>query len=572
MLRSARWWAATLAVVVALAGCATVPTSGPVQHHTPDASGVDTGVRVDPLPPADGASQLLVVEGFLHAMGVYQPDYAVARQYLTPAASAAWRPESGVQVYSDLYPPSESDQTVVLNAPLTGTIDPSGRYEPASGQLRHDFGLVKDSADQWRISKPPDGLLVSRYLFTTSFVAANLHFTDSGGSVLAPDPRFFASGEQALAAAVRAQLAGPSAWLQPAVRRLDTTAITVGALALDSFGVLDVPLGRAAEALTLEQRRMVLAELAYTMTGFSQVNAVRVVGAGQVWRTDTGDTEVNRDAFGDLSAANVNAPRALYLFRDGELQRSRNPSTWSDFDTVDVALSKVDGFAVRGDLQEVAAVTSGGSRLEVAVLGGGKSRVRRSGGDLLRPDYARNGELWSATTAGPRTLKVYRGDASVAVDASGLPDRPLVAARLSPDGTRLALVLRRGEGTEVGLALVERRGESQDIVVSGWRRLDVTVAAGVPAGTAVDLGWVSEVELAVLQTGMAGDTSVVRVRQDGAAAADIGPSDAPALTQLAVVPGRPAGVLAAGGAAYRFDNEFNWSLSITGVDALAYSG
>ena len=106
MFRSARTIGALVAVAL-LAGCATVPTSGPVDRHTPQATGVNSGVRIDPLPPADGASPLLVVEGFLHAMSVYQPDYAVARQYLTPSASAAWHPESGVQVYADGVPPAE---------------------------------------------------------------------------------------------------------------------------------------------------------------------------------------------------------------------------------------------------------------------------------------------------------------------------------------------------------------------------------------------------------------------------------------------------------------------------------
>ena len=68
--RSTNWVAMPMALLLMLAGCATVPTSGPVEHHTPQAAGVNSGVHVDPLPPANGASQLLVVEGFLHAMGV----------------------------------------------------------------------------------------------------------------------------------------------------------------------------------------------------------------------------------------------------------------------------------------------------------------------------------------------------------------------------------------------------------------------------------------------------------------------------------------------------------------------
>ena len=75
------------ALSLLLAGCASVPTSGPVAHHTPQAASVDGGVRVDPLPPSEGASQLLIVEGFLHAMSTYQPGYAVARQYLTDAVA-----------------------------------------------------------------------------------------------------------------------------------------------------------------------------------------------------------------------------------------------------------------------------------------------------------------------------------------------------------------------------------------------------------------------------------------------------------------------------------------------------
>ncbi|MFZ0531104.1 MAG: hypothetical protein WAL91_11290, partial [Propionicimonas sp.] len=137
--------AGLVALILALSGCATVPTAGPVVHHSQQAAGVNSGVQVDPLPPTAGASQLLVVEGFLHAMSTYQPDYRIARQYLTEAASANWHPESGVQVYTDGYPPAEYGQTVMLVAPLIGAIDSSGSYEVASGQLRHDFELVRDA-------------------------------------------------------------------------------------------------------------------------------------------------------------------------------------------------------------------------------------------------------------------------------------------------------------------------------------------------------------------------------------------------------------------------------------------
>ncbi len=149
--------------MLALTGCATVPTSGPVEHHTPQAAGVNTGVHVDPLPPANGASQQLVVEGFLHAMGVYQPNYDVARQYLTPTASEGWHPESGVEVYTESDQLVESDQGVALSYVQVGSVDAAGIYLSDNTNKRYIFELAKDSDGQWRIVEParrPDGLAV----------------------------------------------------------------------------------------------------------------------------------------------------------------------------------------------------------------------------------------------------------------------------------------------------------------------------------------------------------------------------------------------------------------------------
>jgi len=92
------------------------------------------------------------------------------------------------------------------------------------------------------------------------------------------------------------------------------------------------------------------------------------------------------------------------------------------------------------------------------------------------------------------------------------------------------------------------------------------------AGSALDLGWYSQTEIAVLQTGSGGETSIIKVSQDSSTATDIGPSNSASLGQLAVVPQRQAVALGSGGGAYRFETEFNWTLSIIGVDSLAYSG
>jgi hypothetical protein len=568
-LRSSSWLAAPVALVLALTGCATVPTSGPVDHHTPQAAGVNTGVHVDPLPPADGASQLLVVEGFLHAMGVYQPDYGVARQYLTPEASEGWQPESGVEVYTESDQLVESDQGVALSYVQVGSVDAAGIYLSDNTNKRYIFDLVKDPAGQWRIVNPPTGLMVSRYMFTTNYTAVNLHFLNAAGDVLVPDPRFFASGEQALTAVVRAQLDGPSAWLEPVVQKVATTEIGVDSVTVQPDGVADIRLTAAAARLSVEQRGALLAELAYTMTGLVPVTTVQVSAGGQPWLSGFGTSQVGPQTFASLSPTNTSAARVLFAVSDEKLKRLRDPAKWEDLVDVETSVEKPEQIAVRSDLGEVAAITGAGTQLQLAPIGTGKPKVVRVGTALLRPDYARNGELWSFAASGPDGLRVYRDETALKVDASALPRGTVVAAKLSQDGARIAVALQHGTRTEVGLAVVAR---SQGAVrLTGWHSIDPTMSTG-SAGRALDVGWVSPTVLAVLQVGTTGQTSVIRVSQDGASAADIGPSNSGSLEQLAVMPQRTPVALDSGGGAYRSDGEFNWTLSLTSVDAVTYSG
>jgi hypothetical protein len=83
-----------------LAGCATIPTSGPVR------AGGDIGLqraedRVAPIgqAPIKGASPEDIVLGFLQSNADFVNDHEVARKYLTPTARQRWRPQAGTAVY-----------------------------------------------------------------------------------------------------------------------------------------------------------------------------------------------------------------------------------------------------------------------------------------------------------------------------------------------------------------------------------------------------------------------------------------------------------------------------------------
>lgn len=569
-----RLLAGWLVTSLALAGCATVPISGPVEKHTPQATGVNSGVHVDPLPPADGASQLLVVEGFLHAMSTYQPNYSVARQYLTDAASRSWHPESGVQVYADGFPPTETETSVVLSVRVTGQVDAVGSYSAVGSDaplLRQDFDLQKNEQGQWRITKPPEGLLVSRYAFTTGFVGVSLYFVDPDGSVLVPDPRFFATGDQAPTTAVKALLAGPSDWLAPAVRKTVTSGVTVSGVTVDSSGTADVTLGGAAVRLNSDQRRTLLAELAYTLTGFSQVNAIRVTVGDDIWKDDSGQAIVRPDTFNQLSPIGSAAQSTLYVVKDRKLKRLSDPNAWADLADVEVGLSRPEQIAVNRAQDEVAATTAEGTRLVVSKIGSDKAATLRNGeSGLLRPDYARNGELWSPGASGPGALEVFKGGERLKLGpgTDPVPDVRVRALSVSPDGVRVAMIVSQGGLGVIGLARVER--SDGQVTLGGWRVVDLQAITGNP-GEAIDLGWASATELVVLQAGE-DETGVLRVSQDGAISTDIGPSEALELKDVAVAPQRVVVAMSPAGTVYRRDGEFNWNVAAAATQAVAYSG
>ncbi|MCE1174919.1 MAG: LpqB family beta-propeller domain-containing protein [Propionibacteriales bacterium] len=555
-------------LVLALTGCASVPTSGPVQHYQPQQGGASSGVQVAPLPPVDGATQLLIVEGFLHAMGTYQSNYAIARQYLTTQAAEKWRPESGMQVYADGYPPTETDQSVVLIAPLAGTVDAAGAYTAAGGQVRLDFGLVKNDAGQWRISNPPSGLLVSKYLFSTGFVAVDAYFASATGAVMMPEPRFVPVATEGLAMAVNDVLAGPSAWLTPLAAGRPEPSVRAVAVTLDSAGVAQVDLPGEASAIDGELRQQLLAELTLTLCGFDQVRSVQVRAGGSTWFTSDGRDQLTPRVFAAVDPAAGGASRPAYLVAGGHLKRQQSEGNWVDLVDVQADLPKVSGVAISGAGQTWAGVSQDGTKLISGPVDGKTNRTVRTGAGLLRPEFARNGELWSPATK-VSGLKVYREGAAVSVSVTGVPHGSVVAFALAPDGDRAAAVLSQGGATTVGLLRV-RRTET-GVLLDGW--LPVGLDAGVIGSSRIlDLSWSSASDLALLRLSGDGQTSVGVASQDAAIFTEIGPGDASGLQAIAAVPGRPTLVVTGMGVLYRYDGEFNWAVASTGVDAAAYPG
>ena len=130
--------------------------------------------------------------------------------------------------------------------------------------------------------------------------------------------------------------------------------------------MVDVRLAAGAGALSLEQRRALLIELAYTMTGLSAVTAVQVSAGGLPWESDFGTSQVGPSTFTSLSPTNTSAPRVLFTVSDDKLKRLRDPSRWDDLVEVETSVDKPEQIAVRSDLGELAAITGAGTQLQTA--------------------------------------------------------------------------------------------------------------------------------------------------------------------------------------------------------------
>ena len=100
-----------LAVLVLAAGCANVPTSGLLQS-TKQPSGVGGEQQGSDCcglvmkGPHDGWSPAQVVLNFILASADFADHRAVAREYLTRAASASWQPGPGPAVTVIAQPPT----------------------------------------------------------------------------------------------------------------------------------------------------------------------------------------------------------------------------------------------------------------------------------------------------------------------------------------------------------------------------------------------------------------------------------------------------------------------------------
>ncbi|HSU36021.1 MAG TPA: LpqB family beta-propeller domain-containing protein [Propionibacteriaceae bacterium] len=571
-----------IALITALAGCVSVPTEGPVEKVEGQQPACQNCVNVEVAPPAPGDDPLQIVEGYLRATSNYQAGYSIAKQYLTRGATEKWSPDSGVTIYSGS--PVVKGQSVELQGRLVGSLAADRTYKSGDRKLSYDFGLVQENGE-WRINTPPPGLMVAVFVFRSFYRAYQLYFV-SNDSVLVPDTIYLPTlpnPANVASALMKALLNGPSSWLDLVA---DSAIPPETTLAVESVTITDgiaaVALSDPVLALPDARRSLLAAQIVYTLKQAVGVKGVLIRVNQEGYRVPESDETTMAVGVEDVPPELEPVPLAtgdpLYaVTRDNEVQLINSAGANPERQPLAGALAgggyDVDSIAVSPANTDMAVVTNGRTRLRRGPTTGEVEPFETRFTDLLRPQFTRYGEVWAiGRVKGRQQIWVFTRAGRYAVDAPLLAKGgEITAFKISPDGTRMALVRKTATGSELGLTRVIR---ADRITVDGWRPIDLTQEGTAQVAQISDVAWLDASELLLIGAPSKDATQVpVRVTDDASRiTAGGGPqSDWDAQQVTVLMRTQAAVVVGAGGQTWRDDGS-QWQPFLDNIRAVAYPG
>lgn len=485
--------AVAVAALLALAGCAGVPTSGAVTESEPFDADTAPEFALRPNGPQPDASPEDIVNGFIRAGASPQGGYAIARLFLTDGFRDEWNPNAGVSIRSETRGTSSPDEdTVEYSFTTAALVDDSGRYSEQStpSSTTRVFELLQDDDGQWRITEAPDGIVVSRDTFTTVFDPYEVWYFEPAFRYLVPELRWFASRANVATAVVAAQLQAPPDWLAGAVVNEFPTGTTIAGGVDIEGGVATVDLSEQAASTSEQQRDRMRQQLLATLrSGF---------GVGSVVLTADGfPIQVPADA----SQAAITQPlvqSAPLLVREGDVGFATGS-----------ALTGLGGLAGTIAALGPTALTLGPDRASAAVRAPGGAYLVRAGQDpllvdardaVIAPSIDPFGFVWSATSTGaPAVLATGADGVQHPIDLRLAPDARLVSLDVSRDGARLLVYCTTDAGPQLAVVGIVR-DEGVPVGVSG-----IPEQLPVEPGTPIDAEWADGTSVAALSDTASGE-------------------------------------------------------------------
>jgi Lipoprotein LpqB beta-propeller domain/Sporulation and spore germination len=465
---------APLVAVLTVGGCVSMPSAGPVESYAvtqgPNAQ-AQPYVQIVTGPPQQGWSPKQIVEGFLTASASFGDNGQVAREYLTPQASAAWNQfgsavvvyKNGPNVAGTAYshvpapkptakasaspsghatsPPPET-ATVTISGQVQANLSSHGSYavasaSPVAADLPY-FELVKNSAGQWRISHAWTQLLLPAYSFANDYQLRNLYFLDPQFRYLVPDPVYVpleATPATLMGGLVRDLINQPGDWLGNGATKTAFPAGTtlLGDVTLDGVTAV-VNLGGTVVHASSEAMQQVSAQLLRTLSGVGQggqsVQSVEVQRDGKTWMpNDSQDNPVQSTSkYNPAPGANS----TFYFLGAGGVVFSQNGVRGRPVEIEQIG-TKFDQIAVSRDGQYLAAMTAGG-QLFTGPLGG--VLAKRGETQYNSISWDPDDDLWATTNT--QVVVLLPGNHLVTVSGIG---SGVAALTVAPDGVRVAMII-----------------------------------------------------------------------------------------------------------------------------------
>ena len=478
-----------LAGVALVAGCAQVPTSGPVvevDQAVPDVASTSF-VRALARPPRPGMSPTEVVQGFLDAASGFEDGHAVAKMYLTPTAARQWDPDAGALVYGNgTETLTATTQTeVTFTATQVASISQRGQYIPTRPDtaMAQRFGLVQVDG-QWRIADAPQGLLLSRAAVERSYREYQTYFVAEPGGILAPNPVLFRSSQSDVTEALlRSLLGGPGAWLAPAVM----TGFPAGT-SLESVSTVDgiVRVDLSAEAAAADEvaRQQLSAQMLWTLRQVPSMRGVVITAAGQPFPVTGTETIQPRGAWPQFDPGGLVSDAPWYLVRGGAVLAMSTTAVAAPVPGAPgVGEPPVRRPVISLDQTGLAATDEASAVLTARTEAGARWRPARTTATTAGGSWDRTGLLWLPD---PKT-------GAQAVTVLGSRDVPLRlpdvrSVQVSRDGSRAVVVAGPADDARAYLLRVDRS--------TGPPR--VTAPRQLPTGPVRAAAWSSATQVAVL--------------------------------------------------------------------------
>ncbi len=505
------------ALVAALSSCISLPRSGEVRTVRSDGdSQVDNAPYYAPPGPRPGGSPVQIASGFLDAMTANPLSTSVAQKFLATDARPRWRPERATVVYSES-PLSARGNEVSLTLDSADRLDSRGAWlgRAATPTKPWPLKMVLEKGE-WRISHPPDALVIPSSYFEDRFYQASLYFFDETAQVLVPEPVYVPRGPQAATTLVRGLLKGPGDELDGVIRTFfpAETAVDLSVPVVGN-GTAEVPLSAEVLDLSPDDLERMSVQLSWTLRQVLGVARIRVTVDGNPLTLADGSSVIPVDAGAEYDPSVIWASRDLFGVREGRVVRVSGGSESRVAGPYGAQQLAPRSIAVDLAGEHVAAVDATGSTVTVspvtAAVARQDTRQVFEGADLLKPAYDLHGDLWLVDrTAGGAVVWVVHRGLPQPVEVSGVTGAVVSHFLISRDGSRLVAVVASGSADRVVVSRIVRTEDGA--VKSGVRGgvLDPVPSVQDSGATIRDLGWRSATSLALL-TGAAGDPSELQV-------------------------------------------------------------